>query len=76
MDYRKPSKKIIINAVLEVLRECGSIDTQTKMHHKVVQKIKEKDLVKPGNSIVITAGVPFGNAGSTNLLRIAKILKE
>ncbi|SVA32121.1 uncharacterized protein METZ01_LOCUS84975, partial [marine metagenome] len=36
--------------------------------------IKEKDLAKPGDSIVITAGVPFGNAGSTNLLRIAKII--
>ena len=38
--------------------------------------IKEKDLAKPGDSIVITAGVPFGNAGSTNLLRIAKIIDD
>ena len=36
--------------------------------------IKEKKLANSGDSIVITAGVPFGNAGSTNLLRIAKII--
>ena len=38
--------------------------------------IKEKKLAKSGDSIVITAGVPFGNAGSTNLLRIAKIIDD
>ena len=36
--------------------------------------IKEKKLAQAGDAIVITAGVPFGNAGSTNLLRIAKII--
>jgi len=43
MDYRKPSKKAIIEAVVGVLKERGSIDTQTKMHYKVVQKLKEDD---------------------------------
>ena len=38
--------------------------------------IKNEGLAKNGDSIVITAGVPFGNAGSTNLLRIAKIIDE
>ena len=36
--------------------------------------VKEKKIVKPDDSVVITAGIPFGNAGSTNLLRIAKII--
>ena len=36
--------------------------------------IKLKKIAASGDSIVITAGVPFGNAGSTNLLRIAKII--
>jgi pyruvate kinase len=26
---------------------------------------------KPGDPVVVVAGVPFGRAGSTNLLRIA-----
>ena len=38
--------------------------------------IKEKKLAQTGDAIVITAGVPFGNAGSTNLLRIAKIIDD
>ena len=35
---------------------------------------KEKELVKPDDNVIITAGVPFGNAGTTNLLRIAKVI--
>ncbi len=38
--------------------------------------VKKADLAKDDDSIVITAGVPFGNAGSTNLLRIAKIIAD
>jgi len=43
MGYRKPSKKTIVEAVIGVLKERGAIDTQTKMHRKVVQKLKEED---------------------------------
>ena len=38
--------------------------------------VKKAELALPGDSIVITAGVPFGNAGSTNLLRNAEIIAE
>lgn len=38
--------------------------------------VKKANLAKNDDSIVITAGVPFGNAGSTNLLRIAKIIDD
>ena len=38
--------------------------------------VKKANLAKDDDSIVITAGVPFGNAGSTNLLRIAKIIAD
>ena len=37
---------------------------------------KNKNLVHTDDSVIITAGVPFGNAGSTNLLRIAKIIAD
>tara|TARA_B100000579_G_scaffold252184_1_gene207459 strand:- start:189 stop:713 length:525 start_codon:yes stop_codon:yes gene_type:complete len=43
MEYRKPSKKVIIDVVLQVLKERGTIDTQTKMHKKVLTKLKEDD---------------------------------
>ena len=48
----------------------------TEMVSIACKKIKEKNLANNGDSIVITAGVPFGNAGSTNLLRIAKIIND
>jgi len=38
--------------------------------------VKNKNLVKTDDSVIITAGVPFGNAGTTNLLRIAKIIDD
>ena len=38
--------------------------------------VKNKNLVKADDNVIITAGVPFGNAGSTNLLRIAKIIDD
>ena len=43
MDYKKPTKKTIVETVVSVLKERGSIDTQTKMHRKVLEKLKEKD---------------------------------
>ena len=36
--------------------------------------VKNKKIAMPGDTVVITAGVPFGNAGATNLLRIAKVI--
>ena len=48
----------------------------TEMVSIACNTIKEKKLANSGDSIVITAGVPFGNAGSTNLLRIAKIIDD
>ena len=38
--------------------------------------VKNKNLVQADDSVIITAGVPFGNAGSTNLLRIARIIDD
>ena len=38
--------------------------------------VKNNNIAEPGDTVVITAGVPFGNAGTTNLLRIAKIIAD
>ena len=38
--------------------------------------VKNKKIAEPGESVVITAGIPFGNAGSTNLLRIAEVIAD
>ena len=46
----------------------------TEMVNIACSVAKDKKLVSADDNVVITAGVPFGNAGSTNLLRIAKII--
>ena len=38
--------------------------------------VKNKKLVEAGDNVVISAGVPFGNAGTTNLLRLAEIIAD
>lgn len=40
---------------------------------KAIAMSKEQGLAKKGDRIVLTAGVPFGTPGSTNILRIAWI---
>ena len=48
----------------------------TEMVSIACKIIKVKKLANVDDSIVIPAGVPFGNAGTTNLLRIANIIDD
>src|SRR4051812_14806399 len=41
------------------------------MVQKAVRTAQREGIAKPGERVVITAGVPFGTPGSTNVLRIA-----
>jgi pyruvate kinase len=34
---------------------------------------REEGFANPGDNILISAGMPFGTPGATNLLRIAKV---
>ncbi len=40
---------------------------------RATARARESGLGKPGDSLVVTAGVPFGTPGATNVLRIAKV---
>jgi pyruvate kinase len=40
---------------------------------KATALARANDLAKPGDSLVVTAGVPFGSPGNTNVLRIARV---
>ena len=40
------------------------------------KELKKFNIVPAGSKIIITAGVPFGKVGSTNLMRIATIIKD
>jgi pyruvate kinase len=41
------------------------------MVQKAVRTAYVENIAEPGQRVVITAGVPFGTPGSTNVLRIA-----
>ena len=58
MDYRKPSKKVIVDAVVGVLKERGSVDTQTKMLRNVVKKLKDEDKTYRLSCLLYTSPSP------------------
>ncbi|MGE3770661.1 MAG: pyruvate kinase [Bdellovibrionales bacterium] len=45
----------------------------SEMSLRAVALVKEHDLAKVGDKVAITAGVPFAQAGSTNILHIATV---
>lgn len=45
----------------------------SQMSEIAVQKVKQNGFAKAGDLIVITAGVPFAQAGSTNILHVAVV---
>jgi len=52
------------------------VDSTREMVDKACRIAAQEGFAKPGQMIVITAGVPFGTPGTTNLLRIAWIEDE
>jgi pyruvate kinase len=43
------------------------------MVSKATSFARASELARPGDNLVITAGVPFGSPGNTNVLRIARV---
>lgn len=52
------------------------ISTSTEMVDRACRVVKKFNIVPTGSKIIITAGVPFGKVGSTNLMRIATLIKD
>jgi pyruvate kinase len=51
--------------------ETEDISTFSEMVSKACTIALRDEFAKPGQRVVVTAGVPFGTPGSTNVLRIA-----
>ncbi len=49
------------------------VDNFSDMVKKAVATAREHGIAVPGQKLVITAGVPFGTPGSTNILRVAVV---
>ena len=53
--------------------EIENVDRFKKAVEVAVRVVKENGYAQKGDKIVLTAGVPFGVSGTTNILRIADI---
>ena len=53
--------------------ETPDADSLEEMVQRASHHAMQDGFAKPGDQIVITAGVPFGTPGATNILRIARI---
>ncbi len=51
----------------------GDIHDFQEMVNKASQAALDQGFAKPGVKLVVTAGVPFGTPGATNVLRIARV---
>ncbi len=84
----RPEQPILgVTSELETARRlsltCGVHSVHTadvrdfdEMVRKAVAAAALEDVAGPGDTVVITAGVPFGTPGATNVLRIARIEPE
>ena len=51
----------------------GNVDSTDRLFSLSVDAARKEGLVQPGDTVVITAGVPIGRSGSTNLIKAQKI---
>jgi pyruvate kinase len=51
--------------------ETSDVSSFSEMVDKATRIAREEKFAEPGQRLVVTAGVPFGTPGSTNVLRIA-----
>ena len=60
-------------ATIRALHEADDVRSTREMADKACRIALQEGFAKPGDKLVITAGVPFRTPGTTNLLRIAWI---
>ena len=53
----------------------GEVDSTDRMFSLAVDVARKEGAIKPGDTVVITAGVPLGQSGTTNLIK-AQIVEE
>ena len=49
------------------------MDSTDRLFALCMDLAKKEGLVQPGETVVITAGVPIGKSGSTNLIKVQTV---
>ncbi|MGF1528890.1 MAG: pyruvate kinase [Candidatus Competibacterales bacterium] len=52
---------------------CAAVESVTEMVNDACRTVLQEGFARRGDTIAITAGMPFGTSGTTNLLRIATL---
>ena len=47
-----------------------------RMMVTVIDAVRSRDIVEDGDLVIITAGVPLGGAGMTNMLKVHRVGEE
>jgi pyruvate kinase len=61
---------LVWGVVPELVPHCNTYDEMVRLGLEAVQR---KDLARPGDRIVVTAGIPFDVPGTTNLLKVETV---
>jgi pyruvate kinase len=61
---------LVWGVVPELVPHCTTYDEMVKLGLAAVQA---RDLARPGDRVVVTAGVPFDIPGTTNLLKVETV---
>ena len=61
---------MVWGVVPELVPHCNTYDEMVRLALAAVQK---RDLARPGDRVVVTAGVPFDVPGTTNLLKVETV---
>lgn len=69
----KTARRLMLSYGVRTL-EVHGIENFAQTVEIAVKMVKEKGYAQKGDKIVMTAGVPFGVSGTTNVLRIADVL--
>ena len=51
----------------------GNVDSTDRLFSLCVECARKEGFVVPGDTVVITAGVPIGRSGTTNLIKAQKV---
>ncbi len=82
--FRPPSRIVALSPFISTCRQLqfswgvtplrvGNYASTDEMITKAEELLLSHDFLKPGESFILTAGVPIGQAGSTNLLKVQRM---
>ena len=61
---------LVWGVIPALVRHCGSYDEMVQVG---LDEVRERKLAEPGDRVILTAGVPFDEPGTTNTLKVERV---